>query len=85
MIRGERVWRAHREHYYQRLVRMGWGHRHTAYAEYALMILVGASAVAALSLAPALQWIMITLWLSVFGVAMVAIDMRWNRFRERQC
>ena len=27
LMRGERVWQAHREHYYQRMVRMGLGHR----------------------------------------------------------
>ena len=29
VARRERVWRAHREHYYQRMVRMGFGHRGT--------------------------------------------------------
>ena len=32
LARGERVWQAHREHYYQRMVRMGLGHRSTASA-----------------------------------------------------
>jgi UDP-GlcNAc:undecaprenyl-phosphate/decaprenyl-phosphate GlcNAc-1-phosphate transferase len=40
-MRGARVWQAHREHYYQRLVRSGWGHRKTALAEYGLMMLCG--------------------------------------------
>src|SRR3989338_4241964 len=44
LFRGEKVWQAHHEHYYQRLVRMGWGHRRTAFAEYALMLAVGGSA-----------------------------------------
>lgn len=44
LLRGEPVWQAHREHYYQRLVQMGWGHRRTAMAEYALMVVVGAGA-----------------------------------------
>src|SRR5690606_10611586 len=30
IARRERIWQAHRDHYYQRLVRMGWGHRRTA-------------------------------------------------------
>ena len=34
LIRGERVWQAHREHYYQRMVRSGLGHRGTAYVAY---------------------------------------------------
>ena len=45
-LRGARVWQAHREHYYQRLVQSGLGHRGTALAEYALMMLCSAAALA---------------------------------------
>jgi UDP-N-acetylmuramyl pentapeptide phosphotransferase/UDP-N-acetylglucosamine-1-phosphate transferase len=45
-LRGERVWQAHRSHYYQRLVLAGWSHRRTVAAEYALMLGCGASALA---------------------------------------
>src|SRR3989475_8205991 len=45
---GERFWEAHNKHYYQRLVRMGWGHRRTALAEYALMLACGTTALWAL-------------------------------------
>ena len=41
---GEQVWIAHRTHYYQRLVLLGWGHRKTVLAEYGLMVLCGALA-----------------------------------------
>ena len=40
-LRHEKVWEAHREHYYQRLVLVGWGHRRTVFAEYGLMALCG--------------------------------------------
>ncbi len=40
LLRGAKVWRAHREHYYQRLVQAGWGHRKTLFAEFALMLFV---------------------------------------------
>jgi UDP-N-acetylmuramyl pentapeptide phosphotransferase/UDP-N-acetylglucosamine-1-phosphate transferase len=40
----EKVWEAHREHYYQRLVLSGWGHRRTVLAEYGVMALCGALA-----------------------------------------
>ena len=40
-FKGERIWDAHRTHYYQRLVLLGWGHRKTVLAEYGLMILCG--------------------------------------------
>lgn len=46
LLRGARVWQAHREHFYQRLVQSGWGHRKTALAEYALMMLCSAAAIA---------------------------------------
>ena len=45
LLRREKIWRAHREHYYQRLVLAGWGHRRTVLAEYALMLACGATAV----------------------------------------
>lgn len=44
-IAGAKVWQAHRSHYYQRLVQMGWGHRKTAIAEYSLMLCVAVTAV----------------------------------------
>ena len=40
----ERFWEPHCSHYYQRLVLLGWSHRKTVLAEYALMLGVGVSA-----------------------------------------
>ena len=37
LLRRELLWHAHRDHYYQRLVRMGFGHRGTVWIEYAAM------------------------------------------------
>jgi UDP-N-acetylmuramyl pentapeptide phosphotransferase/UDP-N-acetylglucosamine-1-phosphate transferase len=45
LLRGEKIWQAHREHYYQRMVQSGAGHRNTALAGYALMLAVGGCAV----------------------------------------
>ncbi|MBA2483770.1 MAG: glycosyltransferase family 4 protein [Nitrosomonas sp.] len=44
-LRGEKFWLAHCEHYYQRAVQSGLGHRNTALLGYILMLLAGASAV----------------------------------------
>ena len=38
-LRHEKVWKAHRDHYYQRLVIGGWSHRRTVFAEYGVMAL----------------------------------------------
>jgi hypothetical protein len=37
----QKIWEAHRDHYYQRVVLLGWGHRKTVLAEYGLMVLCG--------------------------------------------
>ena len=37
-LRGKKPWQAHREHFYQRLVGLGWGHRRTVLWSYALML-----------------------------------------------
>jgi len=44
LLNRERIWEAHRSHYYQRLVQLGWGHKKTVLAEYGLMLAVGLSA-----------------------------------------
>jgi UDP-N-acetylmuramyl pentapeptide phosphotransferase/UDP-N-acetylglucosamine-1-phosphate transferase len=44
ILAGERFWQAHREHSYQRLVRMGFGHRKVALWHYGLMLLSGSCA-----------------------------------------
>lgn len=54
-LQGERVWEAHRSHYYQRLVRAGWTHRRTVLWEYALMLVCAAGAIAALNASAWLQ------------------------------
>ena len=38
IAQGKRPWQAHREHFYQRLVRAGWGHKRTVLWSYALML-----------------------------------------------
>jgi UDP-N-acetylmuramyl pentapeptide phosphotransferase/UDP-N-acetylglucosamine-1-phosphate transferase len=44
-IRRQKIWQAHREHYYQRVVLSGWSHRRTVLAEYGVMIACGGLAV----------------------------------------
>ena len=59
LAHGERVWEAHRSHYYQRLVRVGWGHRRTVLAEYALMAVCAAVALGGPRLPAAGQWLLL--------------------------
>jgi len=55
LFRGERVWEAHRSHFYQRLVQRGWGHRKTVLIEYVLMLACGGSALLASTMSVAWQ------------------------------
>jgi len=80
VLRRERFWEAHRDHYYQRLIRMGWSHRRTALAEYLVMAGVAASAVAALRFGAGGQTLILAGWTLAFAGMMLAIDIRWRRF-----
>ncbi len=44
LLRREKVWQAHKTHYYQTLVQAGWGHRKTVLLEYAIMLGCGVTA-----------------------------------------
>ena len=75
----ERFWRPHREHYYQKLVRMGLGHRSTALFESALMIVAGLTAFATLDAPTEVQAAVSATWFVVLVGAAWAIDRRWRQ------
>jgi UDP-N-acetylmuramyl pentapeptide phosphotransferase/UDP-N-acetylglucosamine-1-phosphate transferase len=79
VFRGERVWRAHRDHYYQRLVRMGAGHRGTALKAYALMLACAGLALYARDQAPAVQAAALLAAGLLLAAVAVWIDVRWAR------
>ncbi len=76
--RGEKLTQAHRSHYYQRLVQMGWGHRNTAMAEYVLMLASGATALYGINLPPMSIILMLSGWGVAYAVLMVEVDRRWR-------
>jgi len=82
LARGERVWQAHRDHYYQRLVRLGWSHRRLALAEAAVMVAAAVSALALRGVAPAVQAAGLAVWLAAMAATMVGIDRRWRKAAE---
>ena len=77
--RKENIAKAHRNHYYQRLVRMGWGHRDTAIAEYALMLLAGGTALWGIGLDPLAQGNLLALWGAIYLGLATWIDRRWRQ------
>jgi UDP-N-acetylmuramyl pentapeptide phosphotransferase/UDP-N-acetylglucosamine-1-phosphate transferase len=77
--RGEKVWQAHREHYYQRMVQHGLGHRNTALLAYILMLASGASAMWATLQHPSVQFGVGIAWCGVYLIMMRASDHYWER------
>lgn len=83
-LRREKIQQAHCEHYYQRLVRMGWGHRNVALLEYVLMFVAGASAIWALRQSAGFPWLLCAFWSGIYAALMLAIDNRWAKFQRGQ-
>ncbi|MCC6786035.1 MAG: glycosyltransferase family 4 protein [Planctomycetes bacterium] len=81
-LRRERVWEAHKTHYYQRLVQLGWGHVNTALAEYALMAACGTAALWALAQPPAVQAGTLVAAALAYVALAAAIDAAWRRHRR---
>ncbi len=69
-VRGEPFWQAHRMHYYQRLVRLGWGHRKTLGWEGVLFVAVTGSTVWALSRDAGTQWAVLAFWMAGYPLLM---------------
>ncbi|PXX14039.1 UDP-N-acetylmuramyl pentapeptide phosphotransferase/UDP-N-acetylglucosamine-1-phosphate transferase [Nitrosomonas ureae] len=74
VFQGKRIWQAHREHYYQRMVQSGLGHRDTALVAYGLMLAAGASAVWANAQDVALQVRIVAVWGCVYLALMILSD-----------
>jgi UDP-N-acetylmuramyl pentapeptide phosphotransferase/UDP-N-acetylglucosamine-1-phosphate transferase len=78
LLSGARVWEAHRDHYYQRLVQLGLGHRKTALVEYAMM---GGCAVAglwAMTLPESGQYAVLAVAAMIYLVAILWIERAWK-------
>ena len=80
LARGERIWRAHRDHYYQRMVLMGLGHRGTALLGYAAMALCAGAALYARDKSAPVQAALFGGSSLALGAAGAWIDARWRRF-----
>ncbi len=73
LLRGEKIWQAHRTHYYQRLVRMGWGQKRTLAVEYMLMLACSLSALWAKDLPEWAQMAVLGFWLLAYVLFILAL------------
>jgi UDP-N-acetylmuramyl pentapeptide phosphotransferase/UDP-N-acetylglucosamine-1-phosphate transferase len=72
-FRHEKVWKAHRGHYYQRLVLGGWSHRRTVLAEYGVMALCGSFALFYQYASEEWQLVILGLWGVLFLFLALAV------------
>jgi UDP-GlcNAc:undecaprenyl-phosphate/decaprenyl-phosphate GlcNAc-1-phosphate transferase len=77
LLKREKVWQAHREHYYQRLIQLGWGHRKTALYEYVVMLGCSISALIGLRFP---QWsaLLLGAWYVIYILMALWIDKQWK-------
>ena len=78
--RKQRFWLPHREHFYQKLVRMGWSHTRLAMTSYGLMLACG---LLASNIRNKEYYIVIYCWLAltaIYAIIAVTIQRRWNSF-----
>jgi UDP-N-acetylmuramyl pentapeptide phosphotransferase/UDP-N-acetylglucosamine-1-phosphate transferase len=78
LLRRQRVWQAHREHAYQRLILAGWSHRRLACAFWILGAAAAGSALALLGRPPGWQLAGLAGWGLGYAVLLVAIEHRWG-------
>ncbi|MGO9443697.1 MAG: MraY family glycosyltransferase [Thiobacillaceae bacterium] len=78
-VGGEKIWQAHKSHYYQRVVRLGLSHRQLALTEYGLMVAVAGSAVWASRGSANRALSMLLVWGPVYLIIGALIDTRWRR------
>jgi UDP-GlcNAc:undecaprenyl-phosphate GlcNAc-1-phosphate transferase len=78
LLYGAKIWEAHREHFYQKLVQLGFGHRGTLVLYGALMMGTASSALLALVRAPSAGPALLTLWSTVMALLFGAIGYYWH-------
>jgi UDP-N-acetylmuramyl pentapeptide phosphotransferase/UDP-N-acetylglucosamine-1-phosphate transferase len=85
MLRGERFWKAHRSHAYQRLVLAGWSHARLAAFAYALMIASALAALAALRSGGDVRFGILVGSATAYIVLFAAIEARLRRTTTTDC
>ncbi len=81
-FRRERIWIAHREHYYQRLILLGWSHRRTTISYYFLML--GSTASALLAQNSPLLYPMVSFWVITYVSLLLYLEWRFYQHQKNQ-
>ncbi len=82
MLRGEAIWRAHREHLYQRVALAGMPRQRLALCAYGLMLAAAGSALVALRQDDVVRCAIIFVWLAIYAM-LVTLIARLSRGAEQ--
>lgn len=82
-INREPVWRAHRSHFYQRVVQLGWSHRRTTVSAYVLMLACAVSAAVVQHAPWPVQSAVLCAWALIYAMLMLQVT-RMELARGRQ-
>lgn len=74
ITRRERIWQAHKSHYYQRLVQIGWGHRKTVLVEYFLMLICAILALVALHASTVMQLLILAFIIALYVLFIYGVN-----------
>ena len=81
-FRGEKIWVAHREHYYQRLILSGWSHQKTVTSYYFLMLGSTLSALAAQN--GNFRYPIAGFWVITYASLLMYLEWRFTQDEKRQ-
>jgi UDP-GlcNAc:undecaprenyl-phosphate GlcNAc-1-phosphate transferase len=82
LVRREAVWRAHRDHYYQRLVLSGWTRRRLLFSFAGLGVAAAMSALALPGASLMLRCGIILAWSAAYALIILAIEGQTRRMRS---
>jgi UDP-N-acetylmuramyl pentapeptide phosphotransferase/UDP-N-acetylglucosamine-1-phosphate transferase len=83
VVYGEKIWEAHRSHYYQRAVLLGWGHRRTVIGEYVLMAVCAGLAALYQQSTESQRLIVLVAWGVILAALMVAVTLAERAISRR--
>lgn len=84
LIHRENPFQAHRSHYYQRLIRMGWSHRRLALNAYLLMTLTAGTALWLRTASPMAAGLAFATWIAAIALVVAKVDARWRASAVRR-
>jgi UDP-N-acetylmuramyl pentapeptide phosphotransferase/UDP-N-acetylglucosamine-1-phosphate transferase len=83
-VQMKRIWHPHHEHYYQRLVLAGVGHRRTVLAEYGLMLACGVTALYYVLAPERERLILLLAWAVIYAVLIFAVRVSETHHMRRR-